>query len=123
MNKGPNRPAFTTALRLEALAALEAVDFVAANKWPVAIETIKMLQPAIYCKGPDYKNHADDVTGKIDEEQQAVEETLRACIEGQVGRTASKDYGNHPGVWWEDAHERGELEGCPERLLRIVPQL
>ena len=73
VNKGPNRPAFTTALRLEALAALETVDFVAANKWPVAVETIKVLQPAIYCKGPDYKNHADDVTGKIDDEEQAVE--------------------------------------------------
>ena len=73
VNKGSNRPAFTTALRLEALAALEVVDFVAANKWPVAVETIKVLQPAIYCKGPDYKNHADDVTGKIDDEEQAVE--------------------------------------------------
>ncbi len=73
VNKGSNRPAFTTALRLEALAALETVDFVAANKWPVAVETIKVLQPAIYCKGPDYKNHADDVTGKIDDEEQAVE--------------------------------------------------
>ncbi|MDP7675248.1 MAG: adenylyltransferase/cytidyltransferase family protein, partial [Dehalococcoidia bacterium] len=73
VHKGPNRPAFTTELRLEALAALETVDFVAANKWPVAVETIKVLQPAIYCKGPDYKNHADDVTGKIDDEEQAVE--------------------------------------------------
>jgi len=73
VNKGSNRPVFTTALRLEALAALEAVDFVAANKWPVAVETIKVLQPAIYCKGPDYKNHVDDVTGKIDDEEQAVE--------------------------------------------------
>jgi rfaE bifunctional protein kinase chain/domain/rfaE bifunctional protein nucleotidyltransferase chain/domain len=73
VNKGPNRPAFTTALRLEALAALEAVDFVSANKWPIAVETIKIIQPDIYCKGPDYKDHKDDVTGKIDDEEQAVE--------------------------------------------------
>ena len=73
VNKGPNRPAFTTALRLEALAALEMVDYVAANNWPEAVKTIKILQPAIYCKGPDYKNHADDVTGKIHDEEQAVE--------------------------------------------------
>ena len=44
VNKGPNRPAFTTELRLEALGALETVDFVAANQWPLASETIKMLQ-------------------------------------------------------------------------------
>ena len=72
VNKGPNRPAFTTALRLEALAALESVDYLASNKWPFAVETIKMLKPAIYCKGPDYKNHADDVTGKINDEEEAV---------------------------------------------------
>ena len=73
VHKGPNRPAFTTTLRLEVIAGLESIDFVAANKWPVAVETIKVLQPAIYCKGPDYKNHADDVTGKIDGEEKAVE--------------------------------------------------
>jgi len=73
VHKGPNRPAFTTALRLEALAALESIDFVSANKWPIAVETIKIIQPDIYCKGPDYENHADDVTGKIDDEEQAIE--------------------------------------------------
>jgi rfaE bifunctional protein kinase chain/domain/rfaE bifunctional protein nucleotidyltransferase chain/domain len=72
VNKGPNRPAFTTELRLEALAALEAVDFVSANEWPIAVETIKIIQPDIYCKGPDYKEHKDDVTGKIDDEEKAV---------------------------------------------------
>ena len=72
VNKGPNRPAFTTTLRLEALAGLESIDFVVANKWPNAIETIKILQPDIYCKGPDYKNHAKDITGKIDGEVLAV---------------------------------------------------
>ena len=34
VNKGPNRPAFTTNLRLEALAALESIDFVSKNEWP-----------------------------------------------------------------------------------------
>ena len=72
VHKGSNRPAFTTALRLEALAALEGVDFVSANKWPIAVETIKIIQPDIYCKGPDYKDHKDDITGKIDDEEKAV---------------------------------------------------
>ena len=73
VKKGPNRPAFTTSLRLEALSALETVDYVAANLWPVAVETIKMLKPAIYSKGPDYKNHVNDITGKIGDEEKAVE--------------------------------------------------
>ena len=41
VHKGHNRPAFTTELRLEALAALESVDYVAANKWSNAVKTIK----------------------------------------------------------------------------------
>jgi len=72
VHKGSNRPAFTTTLRLEALSALESIDFLSANKWPIAVETIKTIKPDIYCKGPDYKDHKDDVTGKIDDEEKAV---------------------------------------------------
>ncbi len=72
VNKGPNRPAFTTSLRLEFLSALESVDYVVANKWPTAEEIIKIIQPNIYCKGPDYKDHLDDITGKIKDEVDTV---------------------------------------------------
>ena len=46
--KGPNRPAFNTNLRLEALQALECIDYVSVNKWATAIQTIKSLKPDIY---------------------------------------------------------------------------
>ena len=72
VHKGPGRPAFSTSLRLEALSALESVDYVVANKWPTAEEIIKIIQPNFYCKGPDYKNHSEDLTGKIVEEEFAV---------------------------------------------------
>jgi len=72
VNKGPERPAFTTSLRLEALSALESIDYVVANRWQTAEEIIKLVQPDIYCKGPDYKNHSDDITGKISSEELAV---------------------------------------------------
>jgi len=72
VNKGPGRPAFSTPMRLEALSELESVDYVFANKWPTAEEVIKIIEPDIYCKGPDYKNHTDDITGKITEEEAAV---------------------------------------------------
>ena len=73
VNKGPNRPAFTTELRLEALAALESIDFVAKNEWPTAVKTIKQIKPDIYFKGPDYKHHNGDITGMIEEECRAIE--------------------------------------------------
>src|SRR3989304_286052 len=36
VNKGPGRPVFNEKLRLESIAALEAVDFVALNHWGTA---------------------------------------------------------------------------------------
>lgn len=73
VNKGPGRPAFSTSHRLEALSAIEVVDYVVANHWPTAEEIINFLKPDVYCKGSDYKNHLDDITGKISEEEKAVE--------------------------------------------------
>lgn len=72
VNKGPSRPAFGQDLRAEAVAALDVVDYVAVNQWPLAAPAIKMLAPNFYVKGQDYKNHDDDVTGGILEEEDAV---------------------------------------------------
>jgi rfaE bifunctional protein kinase chain/domain/rfaE bifunctional protein nucleotidyltransferase chain/domain len=72
VNKGPERPAFPEDLRVEAIAALDIVDYVAINEWPTAVETIRLLKPDIYAKGSEYKNIANDMTGKIVEEEDAV---------------------------------------------------
>ena len=73
VNKGPNRPAFTEAYRAKMLAALEIVDHVAVNHAPTAVELLKAVRPDVYAKGPDYKDHQADVTGKIGEEEAAVQ--------------------------------------------------
>lgn len=73
VNKGPGRPVFAELLRLEALAALEDVDYVVLNDAPDAISAILKIKPSFYVKGKEYKNHADDVTGKISEEVKAIE--------------------------------------------------
>ncbi len=73
VNKGPDRPVFTEALRAEAIAALSIVDYVAINTWPTATETIKLLQPSVYAKGSDYKDASKDRTGGILLEREAVE--------------------------------------------------
>ncbi len=72
VNKGPHRPAFPESLRAEAIAALDCVDYVAINKWPTAVETIKLLKPDVYAKGPDYKDARKDYTGKITDEAAAI---------------------------------------------------
>ena len=72
VNKGPKRPVFNQRLRLDVLAALNVVNFVALSDNPTAVEIIKKLKPNIYCKGPDYKNHKDDISGEIDNEARSV---------------------------------------------------
>lgn len=74
VNKGPGRPVFNEQLRAESLAALACVDFVAINHAITAVDVLHAVKPDIYAKGSDYRHHADDVTGNIAREQQAVEE-------------------------------------------------
>ena len=85
VHKGPGRPAFSTSLRLEALSELESVDYVVVNKWPTAEEIIKIIEPNIYCKGPDYKNPLDDLTGKITQEVDAVK-----SVGGKIKKNTTK---------------------------------
>jgi len=73
VNKGPHRPVFSEELRAEAIAALDCVGYVAINKWPTAVETIKLLKPDIYAKGTEYKTSQKDITGKIVDEKAAIE--------------------------------------------------
>lgn len=72
VNKGPGRPVFGQQLRAEVIAALDTVDFVAVNRWPTAVETIKLLKPNFYVKGPDYGDAEKDRTGGIKLEEEAV---------------------------------------------------
>ena len=72
VNKGPGRPHFPEYLRAEALAALDCVDYVVINNHPTAIEAIKAIRPDCYIKGIEYQESASDITGKIIEEEEAV---------------------------------------------------
>jgi rfaE bifunctional protein nucleotidyltransferase chain/domain len=72
VNKGPGRPVFNENLRMEAIAALQAVDYVSLNNWDTAIETIKLLKPSFYIKGQDYIDRDKDLTKNIYLEEDAV---------------------------------------------------
>jgi len=64
VNKGPGRPFFNDALRAKALAALEVVDYVVVVPHTAAVEAIELVRPHFYCKGLEYQESANDVTGK-----------------------------------------------------------
>jgi rfaE bifunctional protein kinase chain/domain/rfaE bifunctional protein nucleotidyltransferase chain/domain len=73
VNKGPNRPAFNQYQRIEALEALEVIDYIILSSNPSSTAIIKKIKPDIYFKGPDYKNNLDDLTKKIFLEKNEVE--------------------------------------------------
>ena len=73
VNKGPSRPVFSELLRAEMLGALGCVHSVAVNNAPTAVNVIEAVKPDVYVKGIEYKDASQDVTGKILDEQAAVE--------------------------------------------------
>ncbi|AMV25609.1 Bifunctional protein HldE [Gemmata sp. SH-PL17] len=76
VSAGP--PAFREDVRAESIAALECVDFVAVNKWPMAVECIQALRPDVFVKGPD-----------LVPECAAPEEQAIAAVGGTVASTAT----------------------------------
>ena len=82
VNKGPHRPVFSENFRAEAVAALDYVDYVAINKWPMAIETIRLLRPDFYVKGSEYREAEKDRTGGI-----TLEEDVIKSVGGQLAFT------------------------------------
>lgn len=71
VDKGSGRPVFNENLRVESIAALECVDYVALNKWPTAQETLRLLRPDIYVKGQEFES-LQDKTGKLQKEYEVV---------------------------------------------------
>jgi len=75
VDKGNGRPIFSENLRLEQIADLEFVDFVALNETKTAVEAIKLLKANFFCKGEEFADGQDDITkiGAIKLEQEAIE--------------------------------------------------
>lgn len=87
VNKGPGRPAFNENNRLDSIIAIGVVDYVVLNNNSTATNIINNLRPNIYCKGPDYKNFSDDVTGEIRNEIKAIKK-----VGGKIFYTSGKTF-------------------------------
>ena len=73
VRKGPGRPYFNDAMRLEFLAGLECIDYVILSENYTSDDVIEMVEPDFYIKGKEYQKAEDDITGKITEETELVE--------------------------------------------------
>lgn len=127
VNKGPNRPYFTSTVRARMIAALEVVDYVCISEFSSATHVIKALKPNYYVKGPDYRDKAADVTGAIYEEEDAVK-----AGGGRLVFTEDETYSSSTLInkffapWSEDqlraielAREAGGLEEIDQVLHRL----
>lgn len=127
VNKGPHRPAFAEVLRAEALAALACVDYVSINKWPTAVETIRLLRPTYYVKGQDYRDSEKDHTGGILLE----EETIRSVggeivFTDEVSFSSSKLINQHLSVFPKEVNEYLEQFGkrySSQDVIRHINEL
>ena len=96
VKRGPGRPVFNEDLRLEALASLEVIDYVAVVDSPTAIEFIKFIKPDVYVKGADYKAKDKDVTGKIYDEESAIKSVGgRLAFTDDITFSSSKIINSH----------------------------
>lgn len=110
VNKGPGRPVFTGLQRAEMLAALDFVDLVAINHAPTAEPAIHAVRPDVYIKGSDYADADKDITGKIVDEQRAVE-SHGGCIQftDDITFSSSELINRHLGVF--DPSVQAYLDG------------
>jgi rfaE bifunctional protein nucleotidyltransferase chain/domain len=104
VNKGPGRPVFSEQLRVESLAALEYIDYVAINEWPTSVETIHQLRPDVYVKGSDYADPAKDLTGAIDREDEAIKSVGgRIRFTNELSFSSTELLNSYFGVYPEEA--------------------
>jgi rfaE bifunctional protein nucleotidyltransferase chain/domain len=127
VNKGPGRPVFNERLRSESVAAVGSVAFAAVTESPTAEDVIRLLRPSVYVKGSDYADAKDDVTGKIGDEQRAVEE-MGGRIHFTTGVTFSSSHllNLHYDVYPEEAREflrRFRQRHPPDEVIGLLRDL
>ena len=87
VNKGPGRPAFNESDRAESISAIKDVDYVIINNEFTSTKLILQIKPNIYCKGPDYKNKFNDITGEIKNEITSIKK-----VGGKIFYTSGKTF-------------------------------
>lgn len=72
VNKGPGRPFVNEDVRVKSLAELSCVDYIVLVPHADAVEAIECVRPHIYCKGKEYEDVSNDVTGNIEHDVMTV---------------------------------------------------
>ena len=87
VKKTINRPIFNISQRYQFLSEIEIIDYVYICETESASDSIKLIKPNFYVKGPDYKLNKNDNTKKIILEKKLVEK-----FKGKIVYTNDKKY-------------------------------
>ena len=105
INKGPGRPVYNENYRAEFISSLKCVAYAGINEWATAENSLKAIQPSVYCKGNEYIKKKD-VTGRITVEKDLVESLGgRLHFTEDVVFSSSELSKQHFNVFSEDALE------------------
>lgn len=74
VRKGPERPIYIEKIRVESIATLVYVDFVALDRNPEACEVIRLLKPNIYVKSEEFVGKEKDPSLPLGREKQVLDE-------------------------------------------------
>lgn len=74
VRKGPGRPYFDDEMRLQFLSAIECIDYVMLSEGYTVDDIIEVVEPDLYVKGEEYRRAEEDITGKISEEEEMVQQ-------------------------------------------------
>jgi rfaE bifunctional protein nucleotidyltransferase chain/domain len=87
IKKGIGRPVFNETQRLDYLNEIKIIDYIYLCESESAEDSIKLIKPDFYVKGPDYKNNFEDKTKKI-----LLEKKLVKKFGGNTIYTADKKF-------------------------------
>ena len=73
VRKGPGRPFFNDEQRLGFLEAISIIDYVILSEGYTVDDVVEAVEPDFYVKGSEYADEDGDITGKIREERELVE--------------------------------------------------
>ena len=121
VNKGPGRPYFNDQMRAKWLAALVSVDHVVLVPFAAAVEIIECVRPHVYCKGREYAEPGNDVTGNIHDDVSAVrrgggEVAYVGSVTFSSSRLLNQHFDSHPPEVKDFC--RQVAKACPPTELR-----
>lgn len=105
-SKAPGRPIFSEAQRLEAIAALEDVDYTCLSDAATAVRAIELIRPSVYVKGADYGTGAGSRhPGFIAEREAAQKVAAEVRFASSALSSSSTLLNRHVASWPSGARE------------------